>query len=498
MISATLVSIKSSLGQPLTTFDKSIITSVTALFALLVSPVSGMMADALGRKRVVVCGDGAFILGAVIQAVAKSVWVMVVGRAIVGLAVGAGSFVVPLYIAELAPAPFRGRLVTLNILFVTVGQVVAYVMGWAFVNFGDEDTGWRWIVGLGAVPAVVQLLVMLTMPETPRWLVKVGRRDEARGVLNKVFGTGNEVQGMVDVVLKGIEAEVREEEAAKETRVWSKKRKDKASWYSDVRDTWDELLRIGGNRRALTIACLLQGLQQFCGFVSFSRVYILVEAYICVLELAHVLLRDYLYYLGVLKSHIDIYVRCNHQLPPHMRCSSTYRPCRETPYPSLLHSCNGPWSISLRPWLSLHHPAFRPQLRKPVFQQGRSHQHPALSTYHPTRRPRQHHDLRRRLCSRPRKRAMDAERAIPAQRTQFGIWSQHEHELGSKFYCGVDLFGDDGDSNAELDICGLWSCVCCGMGLDLVYLSRDDGLEPRGDWGFARGWLGGEGELEEG
>jgi len=267
VISATLVSIKSSLGHPLTTFDKSTITSVTALFALLVSPVSGMIADTLGRKRVVVLADIAFILGAIIQAISKSVWTMVIGRAIVGLAVGAGSFVVPLYIAELAPAPFRGRLVTLNILFVTIGQVVAYIIGWAFVEWGNENTGWRWIVGLGAVPAVIQLIVMFTMPETPRWLVKVGRHDEARSVLNKVFGGGQDIQRLVDGVLRGIENEVREEDEAKQTRTKHQKRKGKPSWHSDLRDTWDELLHIGGNRRALIIACLLQGLQQLCGFV---------------------------------------------------------------------------------------------------------------------------------------------------------------------------------------------------------------------------------------
>ena len=228
-----------------------------------------MIADRLGRKRVVMLADIAFILGAFVQAISPSVWIMVIGRAIVGLAVGAGSFVVPLYIAELAPAPFRGKLVTLNILFITIGQVVAYIIGWVFVEWGNEYTGWRWIVGLGAVPAIVQILVMLTMPETPRWLVKVGRHDEARSVLDKVFGAGMEIQRMVDGVLTGIENEVREEEEAKHNRTRGQKLKESPSWYSDISDTWDELFRIDGNRRALAIACLLQGLQQLCGFVSY-------------------------------------------------------------------------------------------------------------------------------------------------------------------------------------------------------------------------------------
>jgi SP family myo-inositol transporter-like MFS transporter 13 len=251
----------------LTTLDKSLITSATALFALFISPVSGVLADTLGRKRVVLLADTAFILGAIVQAVTPSVVGMIAGRAIIGLAVGAGSFVTPLYIAELAPAPFRGRLVTLNVLFITFGQVVAYIVGWAFVQWGDQNTGWRWMVGLGALPAAVQALVMVIMPETPRWLVQVGRHDEARRVLNKVFGAGMEIQHMVDRVLRGIENEVREEDEAKRGRLRGQNVGGNLSWLTGSKDTWKELFRVGGNRRALSIACLLQGLQQLCGFV---------------------------------------------------------------------------------------------------------------------------------------------------------------------------------------------------------------------------------------
>ncbi|QSZ33057.1 hypothetical protein DSL72_002642 [Monilinia vaccinii-corymbosi] len=269
VISSTLISLHNSLGRPLTTLDKSLITSCTSLFALLISPLSGVLASSLGRKRVVLLTDLAFVLGALIQTFTTSVWGMILGRSIVGLAVGAGSFVAPLYISELAPSMWRGRLVVLNVLFVTLGQVVAYIVGWAFVEWGTLETGWRWMVGLGAVPAVVQILVMLFMPETPRWLVQVGRVDEGRVVLSKVFGAGTEMQKVVDEVLKGIEKEVREEDKAKRLRELSRKNKgSEDSWMGDARDSWRELVGIGGNRRALTIACLLQGLQQLCGFNS--------------------------------------------------------------------------------------------------------------------------------------------------------------------------------------------------------------------------------------
>ncbi|KAM0310867.1 hypothetical protein ACHAO8_007711 [Botrytis cinerea] len=269
VISSTLISLHTSLGRPLTTLDKSLITSCTSLFALIISPLSGVLASSLGRKRVVLLADLAFVLGALIQAFTTTVWGMILGRSIVGLAVGAGSFVAPLYISELAPTMWRGRLVVLNVLFITLGQVVAYIVGWAFVEWGSLETGWRWMVGLGAVPAAVQILVMLFMPETPRWLVQVGRADEGRSVLTRVFGKGTEMQKVVDEVLKGIEREVREEDEAKRLREMARKTKaSEDSWISDAKDSWEELIGVGGNRRALIIACLLQGLQQLCGFNS--------------------------------------------------------------------------------------------------------------------------------------------------------------------------------------------------------------------------------------
>lgn len=265
MISATLVSIDTSLSnRPLTSLDKSIITSATALFALLVSPLSSVLADRLGRRRVILVADILFVLGSAIQAGSSTVAAMVAGRAVVGAAVGAASFVVPLYLAELSPAAFRGRVVTMNIFFVTWGQVVAYIVGWGFAEFGSRETGWRWMVGLGAAPALLQLVLVAGMPETPRWLVKAGRADEARAVVRRVAGGGAGASAEADVVLKGIEAEVRDEEQAQKARRRAPAAGPRADWL----DGWDELLSVRRNRRALAIACLLQGLQQLCGFVS--------------------------------------------------------------------------------------------------------------------------------------------------------------------------------------------------------------------------------------
>ena len=263
VISATLVSIGTSLSdRALTSLDKAIITSCTALFALLISPFSSVLADTLGRKRVILLADILFVLGAVTQALSGTVAWMVAGRCAIGAGVGAASFVVPLYIAEVAPAAYRGRLVTMNVVFVTLGQVVAYIIGWLFAEYGEQDSGWRWMVGLGAVPAVAQSAILIFMPESPRWLVRAGRSSAARTVILRVSGDESGSARLADAVIKQIELEVWEEETAKRQR--SRDADSRLRWLG----AWRELLTVGRNRRALAIACLLQGLQQLCGFVS--------------------------------------------------------------------------------------------------------------------------------------------------------------------------------------------------------------------------------------
>jgi SP family myo-inositol transporter-like MFS transporter 13 len=190
---------------------------------------------------------------------------MICGRSIVGVAVGSASFIVPLYISELAPSPFRGRMVVVSSLFITAGQVVAYVVGWLI---SEKVHGWRWMVGLGALPAAVQFCMLWFMPETPRWLVKVGRKDAARKVLGRVYRgcEGVDERKLVGCVLRSVEKEILEEEDLAGERIgktrWSVK-------WDKLQDNFTQLVSLGGNRRALIIACLLQGTQQLCGFVCF-------------------------------------------------------------------------------------------------------------------------------------------------------------------------------------------------------------------------------------
>ena len=258
VISSTLVSIGTDLSaRPLTTLDKSLVTSCTSLFALIASPFAGILADRWGRKIVILVADALFTAGAVWQAVTSTVWGMILGRSMVGLAIGGASLIVPLYIAELAPGHLRGRLVTVSLLFITGGQVVAYVIGW---GFSTVSGGWRWMVGLGALPAVFQFAILTFMPETPRWLIKAGHDERAKQVLQNVYyDKRHSEEAIVDHTLNAIKAEILEEERAKLSN-------PKPS--SILPPILVSLLSHPPHARALTIACLLQGLQQLCGFNS--------------------------------------------------------------------------------------------------------------------------------------------------------------------------------------------------------------------------------------
>ena len=159
-------------------------------------------------------------------------------------------------------------MVTILSLFLTGGQVVAYLVGWLLSTL---PSGWRWTVGLGAFPAVFQLVIVLFLPETPRWLVKANREMEAQQILRKIYGHTEGSRHAVEQVLRSIENEISEEnEEASQQKPISTFASSRyfLRWLDHLPQNWNLLFQIGCNRRALAIACLLQGLQQLCGFNS--------------------------------------------------------------------------------------------------------------------------------------------------------------------------------------------------------------------------------------
>ncbi|CDU22382.1 probable ITR2-myo-inositol transporter [Sporisorium scitamineum] len=207
-VSACLVQIGTDLdNKPLTDGNKEFITSALTVGAIISALCAGVIADKIGRKWTLVICDVMFIVGAVIQAVAHKKWVMIPGRFVVGLGIGAAAQVVPVYIQELAPARARGRLTCLNSIACTGGQVLAYAIG---AGFQHVSSGWRWIIALGCFPPIVQIFgIHFFMSESPRYLIKQRRDDEATRALARIYphATPEQIDAKIHVLKKHIQVE---------------------------------------------------------------------------------------------------------------------------------------------------------------------------------------------------------------------------------------------------------------------------------------------------
>ncbi|BEJ11126.1 hypothetical protein CspHIS471_0105480 [Cutaneotrichosporon sp. HIS471] len=273
VISGTLVVIGTDLGAELTTHQKEAITSATTLGALFGGLGAGALSDARGRKGVLFLANIVFIVGALLQAAAHAVSTMVVGRFIVGLGVGLASCIAPLYIGELSPTRMRGRLVTVNAVVCTFGQVVAYTIG---ALFARAPGGWRWMVGLGALPAAVQLASLGFLPESPRILLLRGDTRAVERVLARVYplATKGDVARKVEIMARAVAQSVEIEKT------------------TTMRQRAASLFRVGAYRRALVIGCGLQALQQASasifaamGFKNATATGLIIAAVNCVFTL---------------------------------------------------------------------------------------------------------------------------------------------------------------------------------------------------------------------
>jgi MFS transporter, SP family, arabinose:H+ symporter len=147
---------------------------------------AGKLADLFGRKKVLLATAVLFAVSAVGAGWANSFNVFVFFRILGGLAIGAASGVAPIYIAETAPTRFRGRFVSFYQLAIVVGISAAYYSNYLLLAIGDN--AWRWMLTVGVLPALLFLVSLIFVPETPRWLAKKGREDEAMAVLSRIDG----------------------------------------------------------------------------------------------------------------------------------------------------------------------------------------------------------------------------------------------------------------------------------------------------------------------
>jgi sugar porter (SP) family MFS transporter len=169
------------------TFAIEVITSWVTLGALVGALVAGGLADKIGRRQTIILAGVLFTAGAAIEAFAPGTFILVIGRLTVGFGVGVASVAAPLYAAEMAPTRLRGRFVSMYQLAITIGIFIAYLIdSW----LASEDR-WRVMLGLSAVPALLLVLAMLPLPDSPNWYLKVGRAEDARKTLREAQPDGD-------------------------------------------------------------------------------------------------------------------------------------------------------------------------------------------------------------------------------------------------------------------------------------------------------------------
>jgi len=195
---------------------------------------AGWMSATLGRKRSLILGGVLFVTGSLLSGAAWSPETLVAARVILGLAIGVATFTAPLYLAEVAEEHIRGAMISLYQLMITIGILVAFLSDTAFSYSGN----WRWMLGIIAIPGILFLLGLFLLPDSPRWLMMRGRKQEATDVLQK---------------LRGDAAHVAREVADIEEQLKTPQR------------GWHLFLENRNFRRSVGLGVLLQVMQQFTG-----------------------------------------------------------------------------------------------------------------------------------------------------------------------------------------------------------------------------------------
>ena len=162
-------------------------TVAVALVGTIVgSAAAGRPADRYGRRPVLYVLAAMYLVSSIACGLAPDWYSFIIARFVGGMAIGGSSVVAPMYIAEIAPGRWRGRLVALNQLNVVGGILLSFVSNYFIADLFDMNVAWRWMVGAVAVPSALFLVLLNFVPESPRWLAKRGRVDEARGVLARL------------------------------------------------------------------------------------------------------------------------------------------------------------------------------------------------------------------------------------------------------------------------------------------------------------------------
>ena len=210
IIAAAAIFVKRSFT--LSTIAEELVVSIVLIGAMTGAIVGGAVADRIGRRATLVWAAGIFIIGSLLAPLAPNVTVLIVARAIIGLGIGFTSVTAPVYVSELAPPQSRGMLIGLYQFALTIGIALADLVGYLLA----EQQAWRLMFGLAVVPTVLFLAVILTVPESPRWLFAHSREKDAESVLLGYTDSAGAHQFLTDIQ-EGLKAPVEQRWSA----LWS-------------------------------------------------------------------------------------------------------------------------------------------------------------------------------------------------------------------------------------------------------------------------------------
>ena len=216
IIAAALIFVRSTFA--LSTTGEELVVSIVLVGAMLGAVVGGTIADRIGRRSTLIWGGIIFIAGSILAPLSPNVSTLILARALLGIAIGFTSVTAPVYVSELAPPQSRGTLIGLYQFALTIGIALADLVGYWLAGQG----AWRWMFGLGAVPAVIFLLMILTLPESPRWLVSKDRPAEAEAII-KTYTDEAGIRMLMEDIRAGLAVQVE--------RRWS------ALWSHGVRNS---------------------------------------------------------------------------------------------------------------------------------------------------------------------------------------------------------------------------------------------------------------------
>ncbi|SDJ19053.1 sugar porter family MFS transporter [Alteribacillus bidgolensis] len=193
------------------------ITSSVMLGAIFGGFLAGKLSDRLGRRKMILISAVIFVVGSILSGIAphNGILFLVVARILLGLAVGAASALVPAYMSEMAPARLRGRLSGINQTMIVSGMLLSYIVDYLLKDL-PVTMAWRLMLGMAAVPALILYFGMLRLPESPRFLIKNNKLDEARKVLGYIRSNKKEI----DSEIIQIQETAREEKKVNQKVSW--------------------------------------------------------------------------------------------------------------------------------------------------------------------------------------------------------------------------------------------------------------------------------------